>query len=358
MEKINAYLKLYIFGLILLFVSHNIYGQNLDQKNDSLVFEQDIFSSNNTLFCSLTFNIKEFRKDKMEGNKIPAILTYHKSDSISVHRDIYLMARGQSRKTICYFPPIKLKLKHVSFEDPYMDQVKNQKLVTHCGTTKSSNQTLLKEYLVYKLYNVLTEQSFKVRLMEMNYIDSEQKVKTINRNAFLIEDSKVLANRNNSMLIKAETLGMGHVEKSSMIMLSLFQYMIGNVDWSIAGLHNTKLIKSKDFGHELPFAVPYDFDYSGFVNASYAVNVLDPKIESVKIRMFVGVCFTEEEYLTGIQKFIDHKNEIYAVINDFELLEYKHRKNIISYIDEFYKTLEQPNFYEKYVLSNCKNYNN
>jgi len=336
--------------------SPNTNGQDLDLNNDSLVVEHEIFDTNDPLHCSLKFNIKEFQKDKFKENKIPAILTYHKNDTVSIHKDIYIEARGQSRKTICYFPPIKLKLKHTSFDDPYMDQIKNQKLVTHCKSAKSFDQILLKEYLVYKLYNVFTEQSFRVRLMEMNYIDNEQKVKSFSRYAFLIEDSEVLAFRNNSMLLKMDNLGMKHVEKPSMILFSLFQFMIGNVDWSIPGLHNTKLIKSMDLTQKLSIAVPYDFDYSGFVNASYAVNVRDPEIASVRLRMFEGVCFTKEEYLPGLQKFIKHKSELYAIINNFELLKPNTKKEVVSYINEFYEIIEDPNFYEKYILPDCKDY--
>ncbi len=119
----------------------------------------------------------------------------------------------------------------------------------------------------------------------MNYIDSEDKVKASTHLSFLIEDIDVLASRTNSFVLKSKSLRMSHVNKSSMIQLSLFQYMIGNVDWSISELHNVKLLKVNEFSEDLPYAVPYDFDYAGFVDASYAVNVQNPDISSVKIRM-------------------------------------------------------------------------
>lgn len=346
----------YLIVLLLLLISFTSRGQVIDKNNDSIVVSQGIFDSYDPLHCSLTFDIRKFRKEKFEDKKIPAVLIFHKNDSVSIQKDIYIQARGESRKTICYFPPIKLKLKNTSFDDPYLDRVKYQKLVTHCKSSKNHDQFLFKEYLVYKLYNVFTDKSFRVQLMKMNYIDSEDKVKTIERYAFLIEDSKVLADRNNCLLIKPDNLGMMHIEKSSMMLLSLFQFMIGNVDWSIARLHNIKLIKSNDFSQELPYTVPYDFDYAGFVDAGYAVNVLNPEISSVKTRMFVGVCFSEEEYLEMAQEFISHKNEIYTIINDFEKLESKHKKEVISYIDKFYKLIEKESFYNKYILPLCKNY--
>jgi len=351
-------LKIFFIGSIAIWINFNVNGQDLDQQDTSLVFQQGIFDSDKLMHCSLTFNIREFRNNKFEAKKIPAVFSHHKSDSIAVHKNISIKARGNSRKKICYFPPIKLKLKKASFDDPYFDLVKNQKLVTHCKVGKNYEQGLLKEYLAYKLYNILTEKSFRVRLIDMTYMDSENKVKTSNHYAFIIEDIDVLADRNNGLKIKQERLDMSHVDTSSMLQISLFQYMIGNVDWSIAGLHNIKLIQSKDFSQGLPYAVPYDFDFSGFVDAGYATNVLDPEITSVKIRMFVGVCYAEDHYLKIIRKFINNKSEIYAMINNFELLNTGSRKELLSYIDKFYKQIEQPNFYKRYIVPYCKKYDN
>lgn len=354
---LNNYLKIYwiIFYVLFLGISQ-IVAQSIEADNDSLVVNEDIFEAIDPLHCSLTFNIKEFRREKSNGKKLPAILTYHKNDSISIDKDIYIEARGVSRKTICSFPPIKLNLKKTSFDDPYFDQIKNQKLVTHCKKSKGFDKYLLKEYLVYKIYNVLSEKSFKVCLMKMNYIDSENKIKPITRYAFLIEDKKVMAKRNNNTLLRHETLGMKHISKTDMIQLSLFQFMIGNVDWSITGLHNIKLIKSNNISQVSPYAVPYDFDYAGFVNTPYAVNVLNPEISSVKTRMFIGVCYSKSEYQGKIKKFIAKKDEMYSIINNFELLDTKSAKEIVYYLDEFYELIDEANFYKDYILPSCKNY--
>jgi len=348
----------FLFALGLLLLSNGTYGQFVDPINDSLVHKHNIFDSDEPLFWSLTFDIRKFRKDKFKNEKLPAVLTYFKKDSVSVHKDIHIEARGVSRKELCNFPPIKLKFKKVSFDDPYLDQVKNQKLVTHCNQSKSYDQLLMKEYLVYKLYNVFTEQSFRVRLVKMNYIDSEKKVKTISRYAFLIEDVKVLADRNDCYQVKLKNLGMTHMDKGSMMQLSLFQFLVGNVDWSIPGLHNIKVLKSKDVSREYSFPVPYDFDVTGYVNASYATNVVDPEITSVKTRMFVGICFTEEEYMEVLVEFYEHKNEIYSIIKNFEYFDDKSRKEIIAYIDKFYSIVEHPKFYSKHIRPRCKTYTN
>jgi len=351
-------LKYFIIGVLTGISFSCLFAQEPGNRTDTLFLDQDIFDSDSIINCSLTFDIRKFRKEKYKEEKIPAILSFHKNDSLTIHKEIQIEARGESRKKICYMPPIKLKLKKTSFEDPYLNRVKNQKWVTHCNTSKDSEQILLKEYLVYKLYNLITERSFRVKLLNVNYVDSKGKVKTISRHAFLIEHKDIMAERNKCTVFDRENLGMGHVDTASMVQLSLFQYMVGNVDWSISGLHNIKLIKSLDYTQKYPFAVPYDFDFSGFVDASYAFNVLDQDVASVKTRMFVGICSSEDDYLEIIQRFISLKEEIYATINNFNLLESKHKTEILQYMDDFFRQIDMPHFYDRHISISCKNYNN
>ncbi len=325
-------------------------------SNDSVSHDLQIFESEKPLNWSLTFDIRKFRKEKLDGDKLPAVLKVVHQNEI-IQKDIHLKARGVARKEICYFPPIKLKLKDVFPTDPYLSQIKNQKLVTHCSMSKSYIQTILREYLIYKIFNIITDKSFQVQLVDMNYIDSEDNVKPFRRYAFLIEDVDILANRNNSFVVKSENLRMRNVNRLSMIQLSLFQYMIGNVDWSITKLHNIKLLRVNELGEDLPYAVPYDFDYAGFVNATYAINVQNKDISSVKTRMFVGICYDKEDYEVIAKRFSAKKNEINSLINNFELLEPKTKKKISKYINDFHDLIEQPDFYEEYVLPVCKNAN-
>ena len=349
--------KIKLTGFLVLLLVFPLFSQTDNHDNDILLGDLKIFESNVPLNWSLTFDIRKFRKEKADSEKLPAVLTLHHQNG-KTKKNISLKARGEARKTICYFPPIKLKLKDVFPDDPYLSKVKNQKLVTHCNMSKSYTQTILREYLIYKIYNLITEKSFRVRLVDMDYIDSEDNVKPFTRYAFLIEDIDILADRNNSFVVGSKNLRMKHVNRSSMIQLSLFQYMIGNVDWSITALHNVKLLRVNELGEDLPYAIPYDFDYAGFVNATYAINVQNPKITSVKTRMFVGICYSKEDYQTIAYRFSEKKKEITNLITNFDLLEAKTKKRLVSYIDDFHELIEQDDFYEEYVLPVCKNINN
>lgn len=343
---------LILYGIIQPGVSSHIQAQN-QLREDSLQHGQSIFDVEGPLQFSLAFDIREFTKTKSDDVEISAVLTYYMQDGTSISQDIEIEARGQSRKKICYFPPIKLKLKDATFRDPYLDQVNNHKLVTHCNSSKRSDQNVLKEYLAYKLLNIFSAQSFRVQLIEMTYVDTRKKSKSFVRHAFLIEHTKVLCERNHCIEVENEKLSMDVVDTASMIRFSMFQFMIGNVDWTIPNLHNVKLMKSLNIRQKYLYAVPYDFDHSGLVNAGYAVNVRDADILSVKTRMFAGECYTESDYQKEIENFNKHKEEVFRLIDTFEGFDKRTKKEVRSYIEDFYTIIEQPDFYEKYVARRC-----
>ena len=334
--------------------SQNVVCQEMKKINEQADTVQDIFSNDDPIKCTLSFDIKKFRKNKLEGEYQNATFTYYLNDSISIKNEIKLKARGVSRKKYCQFPPIKLKYKGADFPDPYLNSIKNQKLVTHCKTSDEFEQNLLKEYLIYKFYNTLSEKSFRVKLLLMTYEDTKEKVETITRYAFLIEEPETVAQRNNAFYIDDENLGMRYIEPGCMMTLSMFQFMIGNPDWSITGLHNIKLLKSKNVTELLPYAVPYDFDNTGLVNPPYARPPEQSGLSSVKERKFEGICGTQEIYNDIILKFEDQKETFLSYVDDFELLDMDSKNEIKLYCESFYDMLGSPNFYKNHILPSCK----
>jgi hypothetical protein len=74
--------------------------------------------------------------------------------------------------------------------------------------------------------------------------------------------------------------------------VALFEFMIGNTDWFIQNRHNLEFVVVP--GHNLLVPIPYDFDYSGLVNAPYAVHHTSLELPSVEIRYYQGWCYSEE----------------------------------------------------------------
>ena len=206
------------------------------------------------------------------------------------------------------------------------------KLVTHC----QGDQYVIREWLVYKIYNLLTEKSFRARLVKVDYIDSAAKLKVDSHYGILLEDENQMAARNGAVILKRQLVpqAMNHEEY---VRMTVFEYLIGNTDWSIPYLHNIKVI-SPDSTKQ-PYTVPYDFDHAGIVNAPYALPAEQLGINSVRVRMYRGYCMPYTDFDETVNFFNGLKEKIYQVYTGCSLLSPKSIKEATNYLDEFYAVL-------------------
>jgi hypothetical protein len=200
---------------------------------------------------------------------------------------------------------------------------------------------VLKEYLIYKMFNLLTEMSFRVRLININFVDSKGKKKPFESYGFLVEDVDDMAKRNGCREADIVNLHTEATDRDYMTLTAVFQYMIGNTDWAVPVPHNIKLMTPKKADNSKPFAVPYDFDYSGIVNAGYAVPSPELGILSVRDRLYRGFPRTITELKKALGIFIENKEKIYALVNDCKPLTPRNKKDMTEYLDEFYRTLSR-----------------
>jgi hypothetical protein len=302
-------------------------------KIDSIRF----FTDESVVEMTLTTDIKKMQSEKGEDVFQPANLVCRFADSTVIKEDISVAPRGHFRRQYCNIPPIMMNFRNAS--SPLLSPLGKLKLVIGCGTNGNDEQLLLKEYLIYKIYNILEEKSFRVRLIRMNYNDTRGKVKPFSQYAFLIEDDNDMAMRNNCVKKPKAQYAMESTNRELMTKVAVFEYMISNGDWSVPNNHNIRLIYNKDNQYELPFTVPYDFDHSGFVNASYATPNELLGTESVTERVYRGFPRTMEELQKVFDIFRGKKTEIMQLISGFTLLSSRNRKEISSYIEEFYEVI-------------------
>jgi hypothetical protein len=281
-----------------------------------------------------TYWKKIINQKNMQGRIFPARFICKLNDSTEVNEKVNLTVRGHFRRDYCYIPPLKINFGKTS--DFKMQSFKSVKLVSTCRLNNTYQQYLLKEFLIYKIYNLLTEKSFQVRLLNINYRDSNENKSDYTQPAFVIEDLKDLAKRNKCKEWGKEKIMTSAADKKQMTLVALFEYMIGNTDWSVPGAHNIELIRAKDDSLSKPFAVPYDFDYAGLVNTDYAVP--DPLLntQTVQERVYRGFPRRIEELNEALEIFKQQKEKIYALINNFEPLIARSKKNMTAYLDEFY----------------------
>jgi hypothetical protein len=341
-------MKTFFAALLFLIIStiNVTYGQ---KSVDKVKF----FKDTSLINATLTFNIKKVLANKAKvGYIFPATFTCKLGDSLNINDRISIAVRGNFRRAYCYIPPIRLIYNDNPAAAFY--SLKSLKLVNACMTTWQDDQNLLKEYMIYKIYNMITDRSFRARLLNLKYEDSSGKKKTITQHAFLLEDIKQVAKRNNCENWAGKKFGSEATDRRQTTIVSVFEYMIGNTDWSVPVRHNIKLLHSKSDSLSRPYVVPYDFDEAGFVNTTYAAPDERLGIESVRERLYRGFPRTMEELNGVLDIFNKQKANIYAAINTFSLFTSATKKELTDYLDQFYRTINDPSDVKATFITNAR----
>ncbi|MFK7981097.1 MAG: hypothetical protein AB8G86_14010 [Saprospiraceae bacterium] len=333
--------------------------------NIAMVFAQEarVIDVGPTLFKSfqrpailkltLTTATKQLVSKKFKEEWQPITLNYQDASGTDIEWEAKVRTRGNIRKQVCFYPPLKLKFKKKWLVENGLDSNFNDlKLVVGCKKGDFYGKLVLKEYLVYKLYEALTGISFRTQLAEIDFIDTENKWKPLTTYAFFIENQDEMATRLNAKCAKPKRLRSKYMYADQLDKMALFEYMIGNTDWSAVGSHNVRLIKCKDY--PLPLPIAYDFDYAGLVDAPYAVHGKGIDLEHVTERLFLGMCREEGVLEKQIPVFQEKKAAFYQIINDFPYLDAKDKKIMIGYLDEFYDVLDCPNSFKRNISDYCR----
>lgn len=327
-------------------------SDSLFSISDTIKQDFGLFDSDEILNISLRFDISYYKKKKPKDEYMNAVLTYYISSTDSISKEVRLRSRGNLRYGYCNFPPIRLNFETAEFKDTEFRNINKLKMVTHCET--GNEIYLFKEYLAYKLFNLLTNYSFRVRLARVNYINTAKECKPIETYAFFIEPLEMLAKRNNSVPVNTSNLTQKNIYPEMMDRMAIFNYMIGNTDWSVPIKHNCEFLAGLNPDNSgYAIIVPYDFDYSGFVDADYSVPYKGLNLTSVRERRYLGICRSRDVYLNALKEFVDKKEEFYSLINEFPLLDKKTKKVMIRYIGDFYDQIDRNNTIIYEMMNGC-----
>lgn len=336
-------------------------GTTAAQKSDAESLNESfaMFGSEAVLNVTIQLDLTSFLKKNLKGASLDASFTIHLNETDTITKKIKIKARGNFRYDNCSFPPMQLSFKKHLHAYSDSDNIKKIKLVTHCSTGGSSDDYVLREYLVYKLFNVISDTCFNVRLLRITYIDTQKKRKPVTQYGFFIEPEDILAERLNTTIVKTMKLTQKHIFPDYMDKVSIFNYMIANWDWNIPNLQNVTLLKPVVSVNEVRgLAVPYDFDLCGIVNASYGVAPEEYGLETSRDRIFLGICRSKAIFRSDLRFFQSKKEELYNTINDFSHLNARAKKDIIMLLDQFYNKLNKEVDIDDlidYFLSTCKN---
>jgi hypothetical protein len=321
---------------------------------DTLEVYEDLFGREDVLNMTLKSDFKTFKRTRTKDIYLPADMTCIVSDSFQVTHPVRLKARGIYRKAHCAMPPIWLNIRYAGIETRELAGIRKMKMVTICRSGDQYMDFLLRECLVYKIYNLLTPYSYRVRLINLKMVDTGRGNKETSCWAFLIEPGKLMAKRLGAKVIKNDKLSMRTVNQEAMDRLAMFQYMIGNPDYSVTGRHNLKILDAQTLGSSDFIPVPYDFDFTGIVNASYAMPNQTLPIGSVKERYFVGPCRDRASYESAIAALEAIRDEIESTIWAFDYLDEEDRFDMIGYVESFFNTADNEHFIDREISKTCK----
>jgi hypothetical protein len=312
-----------------------------------------LWASAAPLELTLKANLKMLRRDKSESSPYHAAsASYADADGQRVEVPLRVKTHGIWRLKHCANPPLRLNFSNRTAKGTVFHDVERPKMVSPCENNKISEQYVLQEFQLYRIYQLVTPVSHRARLVHITFADSATGKSDAPKYAFLFEDPEVMAARLGGTLIKQKGAGPDDLNPAAAGIAFLFEYMIGNTDFSFWGLHNGELVGLPG-GDNLP--VGYDFDFSGAVDTHYAT--VDPQlpIKRVRQRLFRGHCVQNGAIPAAIAVFQKQKIAIYALYTDDigKLLDPSTVKETLRYWDDFYKSLERP----KDFLSNCEGKN-
>ena len=293
-----------------------------------------------------------------EGSTTPRDATLSLAGTSEVF-PIRLSARGITRRTreVCQFPPLRIDLSKAPGPSSLFAGQRRLKLVTHCRGDANFQQHLLLEYSAYRIFNLISPISFRARLASVDYIDANGRPLT-SRFGFFLEDKDDVARRNGLKEGRTgDRISASQLEPQQAAKFALFEYMIGNLDWSmIAGpkgegcCHNGRLATGT--GGWL-IAYPYDFDYSGLVDAPYAVPPEGFSINNVRSRVFRGYCRHNSQTLAAAAELRASRPAIEALFGQIPGLEERTRRKAVAYLGSFYAEIATDDAVRKNLLKEC-----
>jgi hypothetical protein len=318
-----------------------------------------LFASDAPLTLTLSADFTSLFKDRdtLKTRRHPATLTYLDDRGAPATLDVQLATRGHFRlkPTTCGFPPLRVVFDRKKAKGTPFAGQHALKLVTHCRSGEHAyEQYVLREYLVYKMLNALTDRSFRDRLARVTYADPANPAKTVTTYGYFVESEEELAERIGGRIVAARNGSFDDFDRAQADLVALFEYLIGNTDWSVAALHNIRIVGTNTGSF---YPVPYDFDWSGLVHAHYAIPDPQLPIKSVRERLYRGPCRSANDLAPTFARFRARRDSIVALYRSLPALDGDYAKEAESYIGDFYDVIGDAKQWKREVERACEGSN-
>lgn len=304
-----------------------------------------LFQSTEVIDVRIEAPISTLLSERPDDEELPGKFQYTNSAGEAVEFDIKLRTRGRFRrsKDHCQFPPLRLNFNKAQTDGTLFHKQDKVKLVTHCQNSSKYVDVLMREYTAYRILNVITDASFRVRMLRITYVDDEGKKRDSVDYGFIIEHRDRLAKRLDRPVLDVERISPRSLDPELASIISMYHYLIGNTDFSaVRGAkgetccHNHVLFAAED---KAVWSVPYDFDQAGLVDAPYAWPAPRFKLRNVKQRLYRGHCNHIENIKATITNYQNKQEEVLQVLSELEVTRPRTVRSMTHYINNFYATL-------------------
>ena len=335
---------------------------------------EKLFDTVETLEISMTAPWHELVGDKDFTGSYPANLVYTDDSGNEVSIDLTVERRGVTRQRVCKIPPIKLRFVKGAAKGTLFRGQKSLKMVTHCQKNADFQQYYILEMLAYRIYNLLTDYSFKVRPLTVTYYQANAEEQDSGLSffkketsagpvfAFLIEDDKDVANRFDLNKLNVPRIKASQLASGETALLGLYQYMISNVDWAATRgpqpdecCHNIKLIGPEPIRPEdTVYAIPYDFDSSGLVDAKYASPNQNLPITRVTQRLYRGYCISNPGLEDARQDMLEKEQAIYDLVKAESRLTSRSQKKALRFLEGYFDIIRDDKKFSREIVKECR----
>lgn len=312
-----------------------------------------LFEESSVLDIELTGPLTELLSDKNSKEKMTFTL---RADG--AEHSIEVRLRGNSRRGVCSFPPLRLSFKKKASVNTLFENQKHLKLVTHCRESEAAQQVVLKEYMAYRIFNMLTDWSYRVRLVRVTYVDAgpESGTQELQRYGYIIESEDELIERIGATKANRTAITRGSLDAGQAALVFVFHYLIGNTDWSMVKAdvsnyccHNGTLLELES----KLILVPYDFDLSGLVSARYARPDPSLRIKRVRQRLYRGYCLPGDELPRALRTIMDEQSNILTLPFETPGVVEKEMGVASGYLETFFKNVKDIEKTAKKFESRC-----
>jgi hypothetical protein len=318
--------------------------------------EKPLFAAPDPIHIVIQAPLSTITRNREGHDTIAGTLT----DPNGQNLPISLAVRGITRRTseTCDFPPLRVDFTAPPPPTSLFAGQKKLKLVTHCRNAASFQQYVLLEYAAYRMYNLLTPMSFRARLANIDYRDANGRP-IVSRIGYFLEDLSDVAHRNGLKVVHAgERIPVSYLSPADAGRYALFEHLLANHDWSMragpAGkdcCHNAELVGLAAPGATIP--IPYDFDFSGYVNAPYATPPAELDISDVRQRLYRGYCIHNASVVAAAREMRALHPQIIGVLSQVPGLEPATQQRAGAYLEKFFADIATDSDVGSKVINRC-----